>query len=329
MARLLVGLAMGLVLLVVGVPAVIVRVGAPPAVPAGVAAVASPEGLSLRVYFPDEDHTRTMPLEDYVAGVVSAEMPAAFHLEALKVQAVLARTYAVRRMRHLGGTGCAERPDADVCATPDVHQAWASDETLQTRWGEDYARYRQRVLGAVEATFGEILTWRGVTADPVYHSTSGGHTADAAEVWGEPVPYLRGVPSPGEEGAPRYAATVRMSAAEVERRLGLGSGTLERLLAQGQQPIRVLQAAPHGRAMVVQAAGKTWRGVDFRAALGLNSAWFVVRVDGTDLVFETRGFGHGVGLSQYGAQAMAEAGSDYRAILAHYFRGTAIERIAD
>lgn len=328
MGRIIVGLAVALSVLVVGLPAAVVKLGAPvPSAPPEDARATTT--LPLRVYLPDTGEIAVMDLEGYVAGVVAAEMPAEFHPEALKAQAVLARTYAVRRMRHLGGTGCDERPEADICAAPEVHQAWASDTRLRERWGDAYAVHRAKVAAAVQATAGEILTYRGVPAESVYHSTSGGHTADAAEVWGQPIPYLKGVPSPGEEGAPRYASTVRLGAAEAEERLGLAAGTLARLLGQGQQPIRVLQATRHGRAMVVAVGGKTWRGTDFRQALGLASAWFTVEADGTDLVFQVRGWGHGVGMSQYGANAMAAAGADYRAILAHYFPGTAVEPVPE
>src|SRR5690606_6870596 len=124
-----------------------------------------------------------MNLEAYVAGVVAAEMPAHFHPEALKAQAVAARTYAVRRLRVLGGGGCPQRPDADVCRDPALQQAFMDAAEGETRWGEDHERLQARIDEAVAATRGLILVYDGQPIDAVYHSTSGGFTADAADVW--------------------------------------------------------------------------------------------------------------------------------------------------
>src|SRR5690606_23147314 len=157
----------------------------------------------------EEDRLVLVPLETYVRGVVAAETPPTFPLEALKAEAVVARPYAVRRMRVFGGAGCDRHPAADVCTDPGVHQAYAGDEELRRRWGSlRYPAYRQRVEQAVEATRGLILMYDGRPIDAVYHSTSGGRTEAAEHVWGEAVPYLASVPSPYEERSPRAVQTV-------------------------------------------------------------------------------------------------------------------------
>ncbi|HEX6989885.1 MAG TPA: stage II sporulation protein D [Bacillota bacterium] len=301
---------------------------------AGLGSVPLPEperaqgDLPIRVYLHEEDRLTAMPLEEYVKGVVAAEMPASFPIEALKAQAVVARTYAVRRMRVFGGPGCDRHPAADVCTEPTTHQAFATEESLRRRWGAlRYAAYWQRIEQAVEATRGLILMYDGRPIDAVYHSTSGGRTEAAEYVWGQPVPYLTSVPSPYEERSPRARQTVHLSWTELGRLLGLESTSVA---AAGTSPGTVLEAldrTPSGRITRLRVGTTILDAPEIRQRLHLNSTWFSWETDADGVTFTVRGYGHGVGMSQYGADGMARRGSTYEAILAHYYPGTDLRPI--
>lgn len=304
----------------VGVPVFVVGLGGFPGVPQPRPAVPDVE---VEVWEDVGGRLVRMPLEDYVKGVVAAEMPASLHPEALKAQAVAARTYAVRRMRVFGGSGCPARTGADVCTDPRVGQAYADRQELERRWGPvAYFYHWRKIESAVEATRGLILTYDGRPIDAVYHSTSGGVTEDAAAVWGRPVPYLVSVPSPYEERSPRLQQTVRLTPEELARRLGLDPGQVT-AAARGGKLLEVRAASPTGRVRRLVVAGTEFEGEEVRSRLGLNSTLFRWELgDDGSVVFHVRGYGHGVGMSQYGADGMARRGADFRAVLLHYYPGT-------
>ena len=250
---------------------------------------------------------RQMSLEDYLVGVVLAEMPADFDSEALKAQAVVARTYTRRRMdagKHRG---------AAVCMDPGCCQGWRSDEDYLDNGGRQSSI--DKVRRAVTDTDGAVLCYDGKLIDATYFSCSGGSTEDAVAVWGQDVPYLQAVESPGEEAAPRYSDSVTFAAAELAGKLGIENrgdpagwfGDLTYTEGGGVESITV--------------RGKTFSGTGFRSKLGLRSTAFSVEVEGKNITITTRGFGHRVGMSQYGAQAMAERGSGFADILSHYYTG--------
>ncbi|MFO7245942.1 MAG: stage II sporulation protein D [Bacillota bacterium] len=326
MLRGLLALTLLVVITVLGLPLYLAGLGSvPPPQPQPGAAQGD---LPIRVYLHEEDRLVLMPLETYVRGVVAAEMPATFPLEALKAQAVVARTYAVRRMRVFGGAGCDRHPAADVCTDPGVHQAYAGDEELRRRWGSlRYPAYRQRVEQAVEATRGLILMYDGRPIDAVYHSTSGGRTEAAEHVWGEAVPYLASVPSPYEERSPRAVQTVRLSWEELARRLELDLDVPAAAGSGGQAVLEALEMTPSGRVKRLRVGTATLDSRDVRQRLNLNSTWFSWQEDASGVTFSVRGYGHGVGMSQYGAEGMARRGSSYDAILAHYYPGTVLRPI--
>lgn len=164
-------------------------------------------GLTLRVYFADAEEIRLLPLEDYVFGALAAEMPANYAPEALKCQAIAARTRAVAQSRAFGGNGCVRHPDCDICTDSACCQAYQTDAQLQARWGSEYVVLRARIDRAVRATDGLLLTSGGLPIEVLYHACSGGKTEDAAAVFASAKPYLVSVDSPGEEGTPDSAPT--------------------------------------------------------------------------------------------------------------------------
>ena len=246
-----------------------------------------------------------VPLVDYVASVVASEYPFS-EIEGIKAQAVLARTYVVRRLN----------PSA----------AYDIDDHVGAQVYKGAEAVTDRSWSAASETRGETLTYGGELAEAVYSSSSGGHTADNETIWnGRPVPYLRGVPDPYDADSPDHTWTTTASAREVHR-------ALSRRYRGSVRGVRVADVSREGRVRRIALAGsEEISGSDFRAvvnqALGyrtIRSTRFELAQRGGDYVFTGRGFGHGVGMSQYGARAQAREGRSYRDILAYYFKGTEV-----
>lgn len=255
--------------------------------------------------------TREMELEDYLTGVLLAEMPAWFEPDALKAQAVAARTYTLKAQESGGKHG-----DGSICTDSFCCQAYISAESyLQQHTQAEL----ERVCGAVKDTAGEVVTYDGSLIEATYFSCSGGSTEDAQAVWGADFPYLKAVDSPGEENAVHYRDQVTFSRKELESLLEIT------LPEEKEQWIMSLALTPGGGVASVEIGGKVFTGTALRSLLGLRSTAFRTEVTPDGICFETKGFGHRVGLSQYGADAMAVSGKDYREILAHYYQGTLVE----
>lgn len=264
-----------------------------------------------------------LPLEDYLIGVLAAEMPAEFSEEALKAQALAARTYAAKRMTAFGAVPNTHHPEAEVCSNPVHCQAWISSDEMKSRWGKfKYPYYYYKIRRAVATTAGQVLTYGGKLIDPVYHGSCGRRgTENAAEVWGQDVPYLRGVECKWEEDNPKNRAEQKMTQAEMVRRLALATP------AENAPVLTVISQTAAGRLKEVKAGDRVLSGKDFRAALGLNSTLISWQIAGDTVYFKTQGKGHGVGLCQFGANGMAKGGKNYREILAHYYTGAVIKKL--
>lgn len=289
------------------------------------------EGLTspvpVKVLLHKTGRVETMPLEKYVLGVVAAEMPASFALEALKAQAIAARTYAVKRMKTFGGSGCEGNPEADVCTNPDHCQAWISDQEMRSKWGGDYERNYAKIEEAVASTAGLVLSYQNRPVDPVYHSTCGGRTEDASEVWKDDVPYLKSVECGYCRHSPSYRTTVDISFDELGTRLG--DRTVPVFFRQGRAGVEVTSVSPSGRVRALRVANTVIRGQDIRRLLGLPSTSFDVEKRGGSLRFTVRGKGHGVGMCQWGADGMARKGKTFEDILRYYYRGVQIRSMYD
>lgn len=256
----------------------------------------------------------SMGLREYLAGVLLAELPTDFAEEALKAQAIAARTYALRK------AATARHPDAHVCSQSSCCQGWRSIE------GCDEAVAR-RLYGAVDATDGLVLTYEGALIDATFFSCSGGRTESAVAVWGGDVPYLQAVDSPGEEAAPVYETELRLTATQL--RTLLQETLPEAVLTDAPESwFTELQYSPGGGVETLKLGGAALTGTQLRQLLGLRSTRLTLQVQGEEIVIRTYGYGHRVGLSQYGAQAMAQAGSSCEEILQHYYRGTQLQRLS-
>ncbi len=274
---------------------------------------------SLRVL--DGETVLEMDLGTYLAGVVRAEMPASFEPEALKAQAVAARTYTLYKLQTGGNHG----ESADVCTDHTCCQAYLDEESARANWGESADACEAKVEAAVRDTDGEAILYGGVPILAVFHSSSAGLTRAAGEVWVNDLPYLQPVSSP-ESGdrVPNYYSRMEFTAEELKARLQAAFPEAD--LSGGMETwLKDPAADGAGSVSTVSVGGVRAKGTQVRAALGLRSACFTWEVQDGEMVFFVTGYGHGVGLSQYGAAAMAAAGADYREILTHYYTGVTVE----
>lgn len=286
------------------------------------------EDITIKVYRHDMNQIVSMNLEDYVKGVVAAEMPAEFELEALKAQAVAARTYAVKHMAAFGGAGSAEHPGADVSTDHKDSQAWYDETKLKEKWQGNYGKYWRKVSQAVDQTRGLIITYNGEPINAVFHSTSGERTASAQEVWGFDYPYLQSVACSWDQTSPRYQDTKALSLAELEICLGPDAGIMAAAQSNGGGNVAaIIDLTASGRVNKVRIGSKVLSGQEVRQKLDLRSTKFTVEAVGDKFVFRTTGYGHGVGLCQYGANGQAKENRNFRQILTYYYTGVAIKNI--
>ena len=262
----------------------------------------------------EDGNTIQIPLETYVTRVVLGEMPARFEEEALKAQAVVARTYALK----LQSSGDRAH-SASVCTDSNCCQAYCTEQTYLSYAGTEADL--NKIRSAVEATAGQVLIYNGELAEATYFSCSGGRTEDAIAVWGSEVPYLQSVDSPGEENAENYIKTVSFTRAEFAEKMGLS----EELLNGSW--IGAITYTRGGGVDTITFCGKTFRGTTVRKNLGLRSTAFVVTAVGNTITLTTKGSGHRVGMSQYGADAMARTGKNYNQILQYYYCGTQLQTL--
>ena len=260
-----------------------------------------------------------MTMADYLWSVVAAEMPAAFEPEALKAQAVTARTYALWKM----AAGDADHPDADVCTDITCCQAYITPEQAAVNWGSAAAVYKQKITSAVNSTNGQVITYEGEPIQAVFFSSAAGRTEDAVAVWGSAVPYLVGVDSPEGEGVPNYETEVTLAAAELKK-LVLARYPGADLSGSPKDWFQNRTLTASGRVDTMDVGGITLKGTEVRTLFGLRSACFTVETDTDTITFHVTGYGHGVGMSQYGANALAKEGKTCEEILKWYYTGVEI-----
>lgn len=266
-----------------------------------------------------EGEVREMRLEDYVAGVVAAEISPDFPEEAIKAQAVAARTYAAYKQA-AGRTDM--HVDADVCDDYRHCAAYVDLATEATsRWGDDAETYENTILDAVQDTQGQIVSYEGQPIIAVFCAASGEKTEASVDVWGSEVPYLVSVDSPGGEACPNYKGEVTFSLTDFRNKISEVLPAAD-LTGAPNTWFKASERSAAGGIKTVKLGGIQVTGVDLREVLGLNSTNFTVSCTEDSITFQTIGYGHGVGLSQYGAKYMAEQGATYIEILTHYYTGT-------
>lgn len=258
--------------------------------------------------------SETMNMEDYLIGVVAAEMPAAFEVEALKAQSVAARTYTIYKAN---STDHKET----VCTNPGHCQAYLTQEQMQTNWGNDYDMYYKKIKDAVYSTQGEYITYNSEPIMAVFHSMGGGQTENSADVWGTHVPYLISVDSPGEEDAVNYHSSLSLTFEEFKNSIisHYPDANISSYLDVSKP---TLTDGGHVKSIIIGSV--TIPGTKIRQIFNLRSTKFDIFFNENNVTFSVTGYGHGVGMSQYGANAMARMGKNYKEILAHYYHGTTL-----
>lgn len=280
-----------------------------------------PKENQIKVYLSKENEICSLPLETYVAGVVASEMPVSFHQEALSAQAVAARSYALFKSHLYSGEGCLTHPGADVCSSPGCCQGYRDPG------GEMY----KNAIKAAKDTENLIVTFRNHPIRALYHACSGGHTENAENVFSQALAYLRGVPSPGEEGYERYENRKNMHITDLIEAFSDDEGIVFFMDYPLSEQLEILSLSDTGRVQEVRIGMNRVAGAEFRKKTGIDSLYFQMEFDDENesVAFLTRGFGHGVGLSQAGAQAMAESGKTFEEILMHYYSGVEVKSIGE
>ena len=263
-----------------------------------------------------------LAMDEYLYGVVSAEMPASFEVEALKAQAVVARTYTVYKMYK-----DSKHENADICDQADCCQAWISKQDRLDKWNENERESNwTKITDAVDSTVGKIVTYNAEPINAFFHSNSGGSTEIVSNVWGgTDYPYLQSVQTSGEEGYTQYASTVTLSKEEVLQKIQ-ESHPEAQIDFNIENAIQIIEYTESGRVKTIQFGNIQISGIEARTMFGLKSAKFSIEIT-DNVTFNVTGYGHGVGLSQTGADAMAKTGANYEQIINHYYTDIKIENI--
>lgn len=255
-------------------------------------------------------------LDEYLYGVVSSEMPASFDMEALKAQAVVARTYTIYQTIN----NSSKHENADICDNYACCQAWISKEDRFAKWNAEEAEINwNKIVEAVNSTTGKIITYNGEPINAFFHSNSGGVTESSVNIWGGiDYPYLKSVDTAGEEGYTQYSSQVQISKQDLLNKIKEKYQDCEIDFSQ-QNCIQILEYTTSGRVKTIKFGNKEIAGTEARTILGLKSTNFTFSIDGDTVTFSVIGYGHGVGMSQTGADALAKSGSNYEEIIKHFY----------
>lgn len=246
-----------------------------------------------------------LSMTDYLIGVLGAEMPASFNIEALKAGAIASRTYALKKIQNGGKL-------TDTVST----QVYNDNNELRNKWGNEFDKYYNKIKQAVEATNDLVITYNGELISALFFSTSNGYTESAKEVFGYDIPYLQSVESIVDKETTPYLKTVEKETATLLNILGVTN----------LDNIEIVSRTSSGRVKEIKIDNKTYSGVELRNLLGLRSTDFDISVNGESVTITTRGYGHGVGMSQYGANKLANNGYSYSDIIHHYYQNVNIEK---
>lgn len=265
------------------------------------------------------------PIDEYLYGVVSAEMPASYEIEALKAQAIAARTYTIYQIANNG----TKHGEADLCDDSTCCQAWISKENRLQRWEEGKREeYWKKIETAANSTAGKIITYNNEPINAFFHANSGGKTELASNVWigGRDLPYLKSVETAGEDGYTQYSSEVKLTKQELIDKLKTKFADIK-INFDEEDSIKILEYTQSGRVKTVKFGNTEIAGTEVRSLLGLRSTNFSVKIEGDHITFSVIGYGHGVGMSQTGADSMAKTGKSGEEILKHFYSGVEITSI--
>lgn len=257
---------------------------------------------------------------DYICGVVAAEMPLSYHEEALKAQAVAAYTYADRQR----SISRSEGNDYDITTSPSINQSYITVSEMKKKWGKDFDKYYSKLKNVVSSVEGQRILYDGEPILAAYHAISSGITESSEVVWGVSCEYLTPVDSSGDKDEKKYLSTVSLTPDELKNKI---SKKWDNISFPGTEDawINITECSSSGTVISVHVGNLEISGVSLKNALGLRSSVFECEYKDNLFTFTVKGFGHGVGMSQTGANSMAEGGSTYTEILTHYYKNTEIK----
>lgn len=261
-------------------------------------------------------------IDDYLCNVVSAEMPADYEIEALKAQAVVARTYTIYKINNK------KHENADICDDSTCCQAWVDKETRFSRWEESKRESNwEKIQKCIQETQGQIITYQNQPINAFFHANSGGKTELPVNVWGGTgLPYLQVVETAGEEGYKQYESEVELTQDELIEKLKTKYSDIS-IDFSNQENLKILEYTDSGRVKTVKFGNHEISGVETRTLLGLKSTNFEISKENDKIKFTVKGYGHGVGMSQTGADAMAKQGKNYKEIINHFYSGVEIKEV--
>ena len=276
---------------------------------------------TIKLFHTDDNTISEIPLDEYLYGVVSAEMPASFELEALKAQAIVARTYTIYKIEN----NVDKHGDANICDSPNCCQAWISKEDRFARWEETNAQANwNKIVEAVDSTKGKIITYDGKPINAFFHSNSGGKTETTLNVWGgDGYPYLQTVATSGEDAYSQYQSEVTLTKEEFITKMKENYSDFS-INFEEQDCIKVIEYTDSDRVKTIKIGNKELSGVEARTIFGLKSANFKIEINDNEIKFSVIGYGHGVGMSQTGADAKAKQGANAEEIIKHFYTGVEI-----
>ncbi len=280
------------------------------------------DNMSFKVYFPNTKEVKTYTIEEYLFGVVAGEMNITYEEEALKAQTIAAYSLALHRKAKRDKVPDKNIMNADVTADSKVDQAFLTKEQIKEKWGNNYEQYAKKLERIISLVKGEYLTYKGEIAQTVYHDTSSGKTETAENMWGSAIEYLTSVQSVGDILNPEYLTKVSVAKDEfvrllLENDVKISSDKLK-------SEIEIISRTESGTVLSIKLGDKTLKGTKIREIFNLRSANFDISFTDDKVEFTVRGYGHGVGMSQYGANEMAKQGSSYDEILKWYYKGCEI-----
>ena len=277
---------------------------------------------TIKLYHQDSNQVEELPFDQYLYGVVSAEMPASYDIEALKAQAIVARTYTLYQIIN----SSKKHENADICDKSTCCQAWISKEDRLSKWAEDERESNwSKIEQAVDETSGKIITYNGEPIDAFFHANSGGKTESASNVWGgENLPYLQSVETSGEDGYSGYSTELTILKDELKEKLKSTYPDIQ-INLENEDEIKITEYTESGRVRTIKIGNTNVSATKLRSCLGLRSTFFNVAVNGESITFNVTGYGHGVGMSQTGADSLAKQGYGAEDIIKHFYTGVEIE----
>ena len=280
---------------------------------------------TIKLLHKENGQIEEISIDEYLYGVVSAEMPAIYEEEALRAQAVAARTYTIYQISNNNG----KHKNADICDDSTCCQAWISKDNRMKRWSEEERENNwNKIVKAVNSTAGKIITYNNEAINAFFHSNSGGKTEIPSNVWigGKDFPYLKSVETSGENAYTQYSSEVKISKIDLLEKLKKEYSDIQ-IDFNENESIKILEYTQSGRVKTVEFGNTEIAGTKVRSIIGLKSTNFSIKIDGDDVVFLVKGYGHGVGMSQTGADSMAKQGKNHEEILKHFYTGVEITTI--